>query len=148
LQADGAAEWEVRVAAKRRRWSHDLVAASRRGDAQFELKLAVLRVNEVVIAGMNVETFFETGLNIRWHAPTPHTFVLGYTNGSMAYLPRADDQPSGGWRLDQDYALPDMLPQFYPSQLVALRPDAEERARSRTLDLIEEIAGDLRVPVS
>jgi hypothetical protein len=39
-----------------------------------------------------------------------------------------------------------MLPQFYPFQLLALRPDAEERARRRTLDLIEEIAGDLRAP--
>ena len=146
LRADGAAEWEVRVAAKRRRWSRDLAAAARRGEAKFELKLTVLRVNEIVIAGMNVETFFETGLTIRWHAPTPDTFVLGYTNGSMAYLPRAADQPSGGWRLDGDYALPDMLPQFYPFQLLALRSDAEERARRRTMDVIEEIAGDLRAP--
>jgi neutral ceramidase len=140
----GAPDWEVRVAAKRKRWSQDLVAAVERGHAQFELKISVVRVNEVVIAGMNVETFFETGQIIRQQAPTSDTFVLGYTNGSMAYLPRADDYPSDGWRLDGDYALPDMLPQFYPFQVVALRPDAEERARRRTTELIEQIAGELR----
>ena len=34
---------------------------------------------------MNVETFFETGLAIREASPAAHTFVLGYTNGLMAY---------------------------------------------------------------
>jgi hypothetical protein len=88
---------------------------------------------------MNVETFFETGLEIKARSPLPDTFVLGYTNGSMAYLPWARDCPTGGWKIDASYALPDQLPQFYPHQVIALRPDSEERAIQETTKLIEQI---------
>ena len=88
---------------------------------------------------MNVETFFETGLAIREASPAAYTFVLGYTNGLMAYLPREEDFPPGGWRLDGDYAVPDMLPQFFPFQLVQLCPDAEARARQGAIDLVQQL---------
>jgi hypothetical protein len=54
----------------------------------------------------------------------------------MAYLPRADDQPDGGWRMDERDALPDWIPQFYPGQVTALHPDSEQRALEATLALI------------
>jgi hypothetical protein len=120
-------------------WASRLVAAVEAGGASFELRLQAIRVNDVVIAGMNVETFFETGLAIRARSPLPDTFVLGYTNGSMAYLPRAEDQPPGGWRLGERYALPDQIPQFYPGQVIALHPTSEQRALEGTLALIRQL---------
>ena len=45
-------------------------------------------MNDVVLAAMNMEIFFETGLEIRDGSPVPDTLVLGYTNGCHGYLPR------------------------------------------------------------
>jgi hypothetical protein len=88
-----------------------------------------------VIAGMNVETFFETGLEIKARSPFADTFVLGYTNGVVSYLPRAEDYPEGGWRFDASYALPDLIPQAWGLP-VALHPDSAARAAEHTLSLI------------
>ena len=95
-------------------WAKRLRRRGRGRRRDLRPRLHAIRVNDIVIAGMNVETFFETGLGIRDGSPLPDTFVLGYTNGSMAYLPRAEDHPDGGWKLDERYALPDQIPQFYP----------------------------------
>ena len=132
-------DWELRVAVKMEAWARRLLAAVDAGGATFDLRLQAIRVNDIVIAGMNVETFFETGLEIRARSPVPDTFALGYTNGSMAYLPRAEDHPDGGWQLGERYALPDQLPQFYPGQVTALHPDSEQRALEGTLDLIRQL---------
>ena len=135
----GAQEWEIRVAVKMERWAKRLLAAVEAGGATFDLDLQAIRISDIVIAGMNVETFFETGLAIRDRSPLPDTFVLGYTNGSMAYLPRAEDHPEGGWKLGERYALPDQLPQFYPRpgdrtapRLGAARDRGDRRTDSAT----------------
>ena len=132
-------EWELRVAVKMEAWARRLVAAVEAGGATFDLELQAIRVNDIVLAGMNVETFFETGLEIRARSPLPDTFVLGYTNGSMAYLPRADDHPEGGWKLGERYALPDQIPQFYPGQVSALHPESEQRALEGALAEIRRL---------
>ena len=132
-------EWELRVAVKMEAWARRLLTAVRAGGATFDLRLQAVRLGDVVLAGMNVETFFETGIEIRRRSPRPDTFVLGYTGGSMAYLPRAEDHPEGGWKLDERYALPDWIPQFYPGQVTALHPGSERRALDGTLALIHEL---------
>jgi hypothetical protein len=132
-------DWQLRVAVKMEAWAQRLLDAARAGGATFDLRLHAIRVGDVVLAGMNVETFFETGLEIRERSPLRDTFVLGYTNGSMAYLPRAEDQPEGGWQLGERYALPDWIPQFYPGQVTALHPESERRAVEGTLALIREL---------
>jgi len=67
----------------------------------------------------------------------------------MAYLPRAQDCPVGGWKLEASYALPDQLPQFYPYQVIALQPDSEERAIEETTKLIGQVvAGSAKVSPS
>ena len=132
-------DWELRVAVKMEAWAKRLLAAVEAGGATFDLRVQAVRINDIVIAGMNVETFFETGLGIRAGSPLPDTFALGYTNGSMAYLPRAEDHPEGGWKLGERYALPDQIPQFYPGQVTALHPDSEQRALEATVALIREL---------
>ncbi len=135
----GAQDWEIRVAVKMDRWAKRLLAAVQAGGATFDLRLHAVRIGDVVIAGMNVETFYETGLEIRACSPLEDTFVLGYTNGSTAYLPRSVDYPDGGWRLGESYALPDQLPQFHPRQVTALHPDSEQRALGETVALIQHL---------
>jgi hypothetical protein len=41
--------------------------------------------------------------------------------------------------LNESYALPDQLPQFYPHQITALHPDSEQRALDATVALIDRL---------
>ena len=81
---------------------------------------------------MNVEPFFETGLDIRAGSPFADTFVLGYSNGVVSYLPRAEDHPEGGWRLDAEYAVPDLIPQAWGLPVSCIRPRPTARSSSRS----------------
>jgi hypothetical protein len=138
---DGEAqEWEVRVAEKYLQWSEILCAAVASGQPTCELYLQAIRVNDTIVLGMNAETFFETGLELRLRSPLPDTFVHGYTNGTIGYLPRSQDYPEGGWRLEAAYAVPDMIFQVHPHP-VALRPDSEQRVVAAGLALIRRLCG-------
>jgi hypothetical protein len=138
-QQQRAQTWEIRVAAKYTDWSRKLVEAVEDGYPTVDLVLQAIRINDIVFASLNVEAFFESGLAIRERSPYEHTLVFGYTNGSIAYLPRAEDYPEGGWKLTERYALPDRMPQAY-SLPVALHPDSEQVAVKQLSRLIQTLA--------
>ena len=92
-------------------------------------------MNDILISAMNMEVFFETGLEIRDRSPLPDTFVLGYTNGCFGYLPRAEDYPEGGWQIEESYAVPDLIPQAWAMPTI-LHPDSARRAVEASLELI------------
>lgn len=124
--------WEIRAAKKYLAWAQALVEAVKKGKPTREFKVQAFRIGEIAIIGMNTETFFETGLEIQSKSPFKHTFVLGYTNGLIMYLPRAQDYPEGGWKIDGTYALPDLMPPGY-CQPVIWNPDSESRAVQASL---------------
>jgi hypothetical protein len=134
-----ALEWELRVAEKNEQWAGVLCDAVEREHPTCDLYLQAIRVNDVLLLGMNSETFFETGLEIRERSPLPDTFVLAVTNGTIGYLPRAQDYPQGGWSLDETYAVPDMIFQVHPHP-VALHPSSERRAVDGALGLLRRLA--------
>jgi hypothetical protein len=133
-----AQDWEIRVAAKFAEWSGKLVEAVEDGDPRIDLVIQAIRIGDAAFVGLNVEAFFETGLAIKARSPFPHTQVLGYTNGSLGYLPRAEDYPPGGWKLGESYAVPDLFVQSY-SLPVALRPESEQLAVERAVALLERL---------
>jgi neutral ceramidase len=145
-QANDAPEWEVRVAEKYEDWARLLVEAASVDHPTCELFVQAIRVDDIVIAGMNAELFFETGLEIRDRSPFPHTFALGYTNGTIGYLPRAGDYPPGGWDVRATYAVPDLIFQVHPHP-VALNPDSERRAVEASLALLQGLS-DVNHPSS
>ncbi|MBI3429393.1 MAG: hypothetical protein HY050_04940 [Actinobacteria bacterium] len=119
--------WEIRAAKKYLAWARVLVEAVIDGNPTREFKVQAFRIGDIAIVGMNTETFFETGLEIQSKSPFEHTFVLGYTNGLIMYLPRAQDYPEGGSKIDGKYALPDLMPPGY-CQPVLWNSDSESRA--------------------
>jgi len=133
-----ALDWEIRAAQKYEHWARNLVTAVEDGRPTHELRLQAIRVNDIVLSALNMEVFFETGLDIRARSPHPDTFVLGYTNGLFGYLPRGEDYPDGGWRVDGSYALPDLLPQAWGMPVI-LHPDSAERAADASLELIGKL---------
>ncbi len=130
-----ALDWEVRAAQKYEHWATKLVAAVEDGHPTHGLQLQALRVNDILVSAMNMEVFFETGLEIRARSPRPDTFVLGYTNGCFGYLPRGEDYPEGGWQLEESYAVPDLIPQAWAMPVI-LHPDSARRAVEASLELI------------
>ena len=134
----GAQEWEIRIAEKYVQWSQILLDAVIKVHPTCELTVQGLRVNDILILGINAEVFFETGITIRTQSSFQNTFVLGYSNGTIGYIPRAQDFPADGWKLEESYAVPDLIFQVHPHP-VALHPDSEQRVIDGTMDLIDKL---------
>ncbi len=137
-RADDAEPWKLRAAQKYEHWSRGLVEAVEDGQPSCDLTVQVLRINDVVLVGISAEVFFETGLEIRARSPFVDTFVLGYTNGIVAYLPRAEDYPPGGWQADESYAVPDLMPQAWQLP-VAFHPDSAARTVEHAVALVAKV---------
>ena len=52
------------------------------------------------LVGCNIEPFCEIGMAIKAASPFPFTFMSGYTNGRMAYMPTADEWEKGGYEVE------------------------------------------------
>jgi len=119
-------------------WADRLVDAVTRGQTSVDLPVQVIRLGDIALVGLGAETFFETGLAIKEASPMEHTQVLGYSNGVIGYLPRAEDHPTEGWRLDTQYAVPDLFPQFYLLPTIT-QPEAEALAVDAALQLLRDL---------
>jgi len=137
-RANDAREWEISVAMRFTDWSAKLVEAVRRGNPPLDIVIQAIRVNDIVLASISIEAFFETGLAIKAKSPFKHSQVLGYTNGCVGYLPRAEDYPQGGWKVTESYAVPDLFFQSY-SLPVAFRPESEQMVVERVASLIQRL---------
>ncbi|MCA1553555.1 MAG: hypothetical protein LC737_04170, partial [Chloroflexi bacterium] len=131
---------QVAVALRWADWAYQLVEAIKTNRRTLDMLIQVIRINDIVIAGLSVEAFAGTGLTIKARSPFKHTQVLGYTNGCVCYLPRAQDFPPGGWDIHARYGVPDMLFQSY-SLPTAIVPESEARVVAKTLELIEQMKG-------
>jgi len=137
-RARGAHEWDINFDTRFVHWSAKLLDAVEHGHPTLDVTVQGLRVNDIVLLGLSVEAFFETGLTLKSQSPFPHTEVLGYTNGCGGYLPRAEDYPAGGWDVRELYSLPDMFFQSY-SLPVALREDSEQRVVKRAQAVMRKL---------
>jgi len=55
---------------------------------------------DFALVGCNIEPFCEIGMTIKKQSPFPITFMSGYTNGRMAYMPTAEEWPKGGYEVE------------------------------------------------
>ena len=134
----GAQPWEIRVAAHFANWADKLVQAVQDGEPTLDLVLQAVRINDIVLASLNMEAFFETGLAVKAKSQFKDTQVLGYSNGVVGYLPRAEDYPPDGWKVSEVYAVPDLYVQSYTLP-VALHPDSEKLAVDRLTAMIQQL---------
>jgi hypothetical protein len=131
-------DWEINMARFFTRWSENLVNAVQEGNPPLQTPLQALRINDIVIAGVGVEAFTETGLSAKADSPSAHTLALGYTNGLVCYLPCAKDYPEGGWKITERYPVPDLFIQSYGLP-VALSPEAEQAVVKAAGRLIRKV---------
>ena len=133
-----AKDWEISVAKRITTWSSNLVEAIRNDNPPIEVIIQAFKVNEIVFASISMESFFETGIKIKNRSPFNHTQVLGYTNGTVGYLPRAEDFPKDGWKITERYAVPDLFFQSY-SLPAAIKPESEEKVVDELSNLISQL---------
>jgi len=72
-----------------------LIARSKAGPALGEVQ--VLRIDEVAIASQPSESFAELGLRIKEETWPVRTFVAGYANGMLGYIPTREAFRRGGY---------------------------------------------------
>jgi len=134
----GAQDWELRLASMYEEAYRRTVEAALQEDPTIDLDVQVFRIGDVILAGLGVEAFTETGLKIKARSPFEHTIPLGWINGPIAYLPQAEDYPEGGFKLGEIYHVPDLLVQAYLLP-TALQPEAEQIAIDTVTQLIEQL---------
>jgi hypothetical protein len=119
-------------------WAEALVDACETNRRTIDFEVQALRIDDVALVALSAEVFSGTGKEIKARSPIPYTNVLGYSNGCVMYLPRAQDYPPGGWDVHVRYKIPDMLFQNYLVP-VAFHPDSEQKVVATALRLLGEL---------
>jgi hypothetical protein len=81
------------------------------------------RVGDFAIVSFPGEPFVEVGLRIRQQSPWPHTFLAGYSNGSLGYAPTADSY-------DKD---------AYEDALTRLAPQWQSLYETKALEMLRHL---------
>jgi len=66
---------------------------------EVEVRLSVLRIGDIWLAGVNGEVFNQIGVRVRERSPHPNTFVVTHCNGSAGYLVTDAAIPEGGYEV-------------------------------------------------
>ncbi len=88
--------------AKRRRDGAVAAAESWASDAALEpvpAEMQALRLGDLALASAPAEVFTENGTLVKRESPADDTFFLGYTNGSIGYVPTRQAYPEGGYEV-------------------------------------------------
>lgn len=70
------------------------------GKTSAGVRTHFITFGDVALVGCNIEPFCEIGMAIKKQSPFPITFMSGYTNGRMAYMPTAEEWPKGGYEVE------------------------------------------------
>jgi len=113
-------------------WAQDALRMVKRGkkSAIVPVEVQVLRLGEIILAGLPGEVFVEIGLGIKNGSPFEHTLVAGYTNGCIGYMPTKKAFEEGGYETHSAYRLYGIYP---------VDQDVAEKMVSSSLKLIDSV---------
>ena len=64
-----------------------------------EVRLSVLKIGNIIFAGINGEVFNQIGVKIKIHSPYTNTFIVTHCNGSCGYLVSDEAIRQGGYEV-------------------------------------------------
>ena len=67
------------------------------------IEIQVFMINEVILVGIPGEVFVEIGLDIKEKSTLDNTFVIGYTNGYIGYIPTSKAHQEGGYEVERAF---------------------------------------------
>jgi hypothetical protein len=72
-----------------------------RGDKPVEMvEIQAIAIGDLALLGWAGEVFCELGMMAKAGSPYARTYVLGYANGSVGYIPTPDAYPLGGYEVE------------------------------------------------
>jgi neutral ceramidase len=101
-------------------------------DPSIPAEVQVIRINDIALVAFPGEAFTEMSLSIKRSSPVNHTYVAGYSNGAIGYIPVREAYRFGGYELEnahKGYAVPS-----------ALQEGSAERLVDVALELLDELA--------
>lgn len=78
-------------------WTADVLPAVDTRPETLDTEVQAIRIGDVRLAAHGAELFTSLGLELRRRWPGEDLFVLGYSNGSIGYLPDAEEIARGGY---------------------------------------------------
>jgi neutral ceramidase len=130
---------QLNVARRYRHWANDLVNFIKgRHKPVLDASIQAIRIGELAIVAVPGETFSALGMEVKRRSPFRNTLFVGYSNGCVCYIPTRDAFPKGGWKIQDRYAVPDLIFQAYLVP-VGLRPDCGEIVVEKSLDLLRKL---------
>lgn len=98
--------WDQRAegpdAARRR-----LERVKERGDRPVEMEIQAIAIGDIALMGWAGEVFCQLGMMVKAGSPYARTYVLGYANGSIGYIPTPEAFPLGGYEVESACHLAD-----------------------------------------
>jgi len=73
--------------------------AERTVDGPIAMRVQAMRIGPAALVGIPVEAFCEIGLAVKAASPAAQTLFSGYTNGTLGYMPMADNFEEGGYEV-------------------------------------------------
>lgn len=115
------------------RWQAETLAALAAGQAptEVEVDLQIVKIGPASFVAISAEVFSRMATDLR-AAFGPRTYVVGYANGDIGYLPPAEVYAEGGYEVDMAY-------KFYGSNFM-VAAGGFELLRDRALALLRERA--------
>jgi hypothetical protein len=93
-------EAEIKLAVSNaKRANFVLGNAQRTVDGPMAMRVQAMRIGPAALVGIPVEAFCEIGLAVKVASPAVQTLFSGYTNGTLGYMPMADNLEEGGYEV-------------------------------------------------
>ena len=94
------------------------------------MEIQAIALNDIVLVGIPGEPYTEIASTIQKKVRPKRCLILGYTNGTVGYIPNRDAHQDGGYTVERAH-------RFF-GQLAALAPDAEDIIIDAAVNLVEK----------
>ncbi len=98
---------------------------------KIEIEVFLLAFNNAILIGIPGEVFAEIGVKIKESSVFKYTFILGYTNGLIGYIPTKGAFLKGGYEVEVAHK--------YYGAISPLSPEAERVLIDEVLRLMKEV---------
>jgi neutral ceramidase len=101
LEAEGSSGGSLWWAKLRLERVNEAIESWKSGQAlpEIEAELQAGRIGPLAFVTAPAEIFTENGEYVKRNSPFEHTFFVGYTNGSIGYVPTREAYPEGGYEV-------------------------------------------------
>lgn len=80
-------------------YAEQILALNKIGGKSLSSEIQVVSLGDIALVSIPGELFVEYGLEIKKKSPSPHTFIIGYANDYVGYIPTLEAFQEGGYEV-------------------------------------------------